>query len=123
MAHFAEVVNGVVTRVLVAETAEWCEETHGGTWVQTSYNTYGNVNSREGGEALHKNFAAIGSTFDGVGFAVPQPFGSWTLNPETYIWEAPIPKPTDSLFWHWNEKTLAWQEEVIVEEEIIFPTE
>ena len=123
MAHFAEVVDGVVTRVLVADTAEWCVETHGGTWIQTSYNTYGGVNSREGGEAIYKNFAAIGWTFDGVGFAAPKPFESWTLNPDTYLWEAPVPKPTDSLFWHWNEETQAWQTEVIVKEEVSFDTE
>jgi hypothetical protein len=43
----------------------------GGTWVQTSYNTHGGVNNRVGGEvSLRKNYAGIGYTFDGIGFAM-----------------------------------------------------
>lgn len=35
MPYFAEVVNGIVQRVIVAESAEWCVETLGGTWIET----------------------------------------------------------------------------------------
>jgi hypothetical protein len=116
MAHFAKVVDGVVEQVIVADTKEWCETNLGGTWVQTSYNTHGGVNNREGGEALNKNYAGIGYTFDGIGFASPQPFASWSLNDETYLWEAPTPMPTDGKIYFWNEENLAW-------EEVILPTE
>ena len=108
MAHFAEVIDGVVERVIVADTKEWCETNLGGTWVQTSYNTYGNQH-KLGGEALHKNYAGVGYTFDGVGFAAPQPFASWTLNSDTYLWEPPTPKPANGLY-SWNEENLAWEE-------------
>jgi hypothetical protein len=110
MAHFAEVVDGVVVRVIVADNKEWCEANLGGTWVQTSYNTLGGVNNREGGEALHKNYAGIGYTFDGIGFALPQPFASWTLNSNSYLWEPPTPMPTDGKLYEWNEANLAWEE-------------
>ena len=110
MAHFAEIVDGVVVRVIVADNQEWCEANLGGEWVQTSYNTLGGVNNREGGEALHKNYAGIGHTFDGVGFAAPQPFASWTLNPESYLWESPTPMPTDGKFYLWDEESLSWAE-------------
>lgn len=109
MAHFAEVVNGIVERVIVADSAEWCKANLGGDWVQTSYNTHGGVNSR-GAEALHKNYAGIGYTFDGVGFAAPQPFASWILNPQSYFWEAPTPMPQDGKQYTWDEDSLSWVE-------------
>jgi hypothetical protein len=111
MAHYAKVESGIVTQVIVADSQEWCQANLGGTWVQTSYNTIGNVNSREGGIALHKNYAGIGYTWDGTGFAAPQPFPSWTKNSDTYLWEAPTPMPTDDKRYAWDEETLAWIEQ------------
>jgi hypothetical protein len=116
MAHYAKVEDGVVTQVIVADSKEWCQANLGGTWVQTSYNTHGGVNSRDGGTALHKNYAGIGYTFDGTGFAAPQPFASWNLNADTYLWEAPTPMPTDDKRYSWNEEDLEWVE-------ITLPTE
>jgi hypothetical protein len=110
MAHYAKVEDGVVTQVIVADSKEWCETNLGGTWVQTSYNTKGNVNSREGGVALHKNYAGIGYTWDGTGFAAPQPFPSWTKDSDTYLWEAPTSKPVDDKFYRWDEDTTSWVE-------------
>ena len=110
MAHYAKVESGVVTQVIVADSKEWCEANLGGTWVQTSYNTHGGVNSRDGGTALHKNYAGIGYTFDGTGFAAPQPFPSWTKNSTTYLWEAPTPMPADGKRYTWDEATTSWVE-------------
>ena len=110
MSHYAKVEDGIVTNVIVADTKEWCEANLGGTWVQTSYNTHGGVNSREGGEAIHKNYAGLGYTFDGVGFAAPQPYASWTKNEETYLWEAPTPMPVDDKIYRWDEETTSWVE-------------
>jgi hypothetical protein len=109
MAHYAKVENGVVTQVIVADSITWCEENLGGEWVQTSYNTSGGVHSR-GKLPIHKNFAGIGYTFDGVGFALPQPFPSWTLNQQTYLWEAPTAKPDDEKPYKWDEDSLSWIE-------------
>ena len=39
MSHFAKVEKGIVTQVIVAE--QDFIDTQEGTWVQTSYNTYG----------------------------------------------------------------------------------
>jgi hypothetical protein len=115
MAHFAKVVGGIVEQVIVADTAEWCKANLGGDWVQTSYNTHGGVNSRAGGEALHKNYAGIGYTFDGTGFAAPQPYASWTLNSDTYLWEAPVAYPTDGKSYSWNEADQEWVEITVSE--------
>jgi hypothetical protein len=109
MAHFAEVVDGVVERVIVADTKEWCEANLGGTWVQTSYNTHGNQHPE--GRPLHKNYAGIGFTWDGTGFASPKPYESWTLDTDTYLWNAPIPMPVEEgKLFAWDEPTLSWVE-------------
>jgi hypothetical protein len=108
MAHFAEVVDGVVERVIVADSKEWCQANLGGTWVQTSYNTYGGVHTL-GGTPLHKNYAGIGYTFDGTGFAAPQPYASWALNTTSYLWEAPVAYPEDGNAYTWNEETTSWE--------------
>jgi hypothetical protein len=109
MAHFAKIVNNIVEQVIVADTKEWCENNLGGTWVQTSYNTRAGVNNRPGGEPLHKNYAGIGYIWDGIGFAPPKPYKSWILNSNTYLWESPIPCPTDDNNYIWNEENLEWQ--------------
>jgi len=108
MAHYAKVEDGVVTQVIVADNKEWCETNLGGTWVQTSYNTKGNQHPE--GRPLHKNYAGIGYTWDGTGFAAPQPFPSWTKNSDTYLWEAPVAMPTDDKRYTWDEATTSWVE-------------
>lgn len=110
MAYFAELDNNnVVLRIIAADTKEWCEGNLGGTWVQTSYNTFGGKHNL-GGTPLHKNYAGIGYTFDGIGFAAPQPFPSWKLNNNTYLWEAPVPKPIDDKLYQWDEDSKTWVE-------------
>jgi hypothetical protein len=110
MAHYAHITNGIVDSVIVID-AETLALGHWGNpaeWVQTSYNTQGNQHPE--GRPLHKNYAGIGYTWDGTGFAPPQPFASWTKNAETYLWEAPTPMPTDGKMYTWDEPTLAWVE-------------
>ena len=108
MAHFAKLdENNIVTGVYVvgdeyeATYAEWRKE-FGEIYVQTSYNAASN--------GFRKNYAGIGYTFDGTGFAPPQPFASWILNSETYLWEAPTPMPSDGKRYLWNEEELSWDE-------------
>ena len=112
MSHFAKVENNLVPQVIVAEPDFIATGALGdpAAWVQTSYNTIANTHLN-GGEPLHKNYAGIGYTWDGTGFAAPSPFPSWTLNPESYIWEAPTPKPEG--LYDWDESTLSWKEAVI----------
>ena len=111
MAHFAEIVDGIVQRVIVADTQEWCEQNLGGTWVQTSYNTHGGQHTL-GGTPLRKNYAGIGYTYDAGrdAFIPPQPFPSWLLNEETCFWDAPVAMPTDGKPYTWDEPTLNWVE-------------
>ena len=117
MAHFAEIdSNNIVTRVLVVSDEDAVNGQDflanqlglGGTWIQTSYNTHGGVHTK-GGTPLNKNYAGIGYTWDGTGFAAPQPYLSWKLNADSYLWEAPTPMPTDGKFYQWVEADLNWQ--------------
>jgi len=116
MAHFAEIDgSSIVTRVIVvadeyeADGENWCNALLGGTWKQTSYNTYGGTHS-SGGTPFRKNYAAIGFTYDAVkdAFIPPQPYPSWTLNESTCIWETSVVKPVDDNVYRWDEDTLQW---------------
>ena len=112
MAHFAKVVDGVVTKVIVAE-AEFFDtfvDDSAGEWIQTSYNTHGGQHPEN--KPLRKNFAGIGYTYDKEkdAFIPPQPFASWILNEETCLWEAPVTYPDDGKQYIWNENILNWTE-------------
>lgn len=113
MAHFAKVVDGKVTQVIVAEPEffETFVDTSPGEWIQTSYNTRGGQHT-QGGTPLRKNYAGIGFTYDRVrdAFIPPQPFPSWTLNDETCLWDAPVAYPEDGKHYAWDEATTNWVE-------------
>jgi hypothetical protein len=36
------------------------------------------------------------------------PYLSWSQNPETGFWLAPIDYPDDGLFYAWDEESLSW---------------
>ena len=111
MSHFAQVENGIVTQVIVAEQDVIDSGLFGTGWVQTSYNTSGGVHLL-GGTPMRKNYAGIGYTYDSTrdAFIPPQPFASWTLNEETCLWDAPTPRPNDSKLYTWDEETTSWVE-------------
>jgi len=111
MAHFAEVIDGIVERVLVVEQ-EFIDTGKLGpkeNWVQTSYNTNGGEHSR-GGTPLRKNYAGAGMVYDSDrdAFYHPKPYTSWTLAEETCQWEPPVAYPSDGKIYEWNEETTAW---------------
>ena len=115
MSHFAKVIDGIVTEVLVIEQDVIDTGLFGdpALWVQTSYNTFGGQHPE--GRPLRKNYAGIGFTYDAArdAFYEPQPFASWTLNEDTCLWDAPSPYPDDGKQYRWDEDALAWVEIVI----------
>jgi hypothetical protein len=115
MAHYAKVTDGIVTKVIVAETEffDTFVDDSAGEWIQTSYNTHGGEHTL-GGIPLRKNFAGIGFTYDKEkdAFIPPQPFMSWTLNEDTCLWEAPVAYPDDGKEYIWNESITNWTEVV-----------
>lgn len=108
MAHFAQVKNGIVTNVIVAEQDFINTLPDSSDWVQTSYRTFGGQHPE--GLPLRKNYAGIGFHYDGIGFYSPSPYQSWSLDPDTYLWNAPTPYPNDGKVYKWNELTLSWEE-------------
>ena len=111
MAHYAEVITGIVARVVVVSndvtTIDGVEDEQrgidhldailptAGAWVQTSYHA-----------AIRHNYAGTGYTWDGTGFAAPQPYPSWTLD-AGYEWQPPTARPADGSY-IWDEDTTAW---------------
>ena len=118
MAHFAKVVNNIVTQVIVAEQQfiETMTDNTPGQWIQTSYNTRGGVHydpntglpSEDQTKALRKNYAGVGYIYNSVKdiFYEPQPFPSWTFDEETCFWNPPIPRPEGR--WIWLEDQQQW---------------
>jgi hypothetical protein len=108
MAHFAEIQNNVVVRVLVVDNslehrgADFLANDLGlgGTWIQTSFNN-----------KIRKQFAGIGFTYDPVNdvFILPKPYPSWSLD-ENYDWQPPIARPEEAdKYFSWNEEAGEWQ--------------
>ena len=102
MAHFAEILNGVVQRVIVvhdneeANGAQFCHDLLGGEWVQCSYNN-----------RIRKQFPGAMYAYDKINdvFIAPQPYDSWTLD-SNFDWQPPTPKPDGDYYWH--EDTQTW---------------
>lgn len=112
MSHFAKVLDGKVTQVIVAEKEffDTFVDSSPGIWIQTSYNTHGNQHPE--GRPLRGNYAGIGYTYDSVNdvFYAPQPYPSWILNNNTWLWESPVPYPTDDKVYIWDETITNWVE-------------
>ena len=112
MSHFAKVINGKVTQVIVAEENffDTFVDSSPGEWIQTSYNTQGNVHTL-GGTPLRGNYAGIDFTYDKINdvFYAPKPYPSWILNQSTWLWEAPVSKPETGIH-YWDEPTTSWKE-------------
>lgn len=123
MAHYAFIdENNIVTEVIVGRDedevvdgiSDWekhYEKFRGQRCLRTSYNTLGNKHSK-GGTPFRGNYAGIGYWYDqdADAFIAPRPYPSWKLDYETFLWEAPVPKPEseDGFFWIWSEYNLEW---------------
>lgn len=117
MSHFAKVLNGKVIQVIVADETFFSTfvDTSPGEWIQTSYNTRGNIHYGQDGKPdglppFRGNYAMIGGTWDAVDqvFCDPQPYPSWTLDRQSWIWVPPVPYPADPQDYRWDEATLSW---------------
>jgi hypothetical protein len=122
MSHFAKVIDGKVVNVIVAEAGffESFVDSAPGEWIQTSYNTKGGVHfdpvtgepSQDQSQALRKNYAGIGYSYDKEldAFIPPKPFASWKLNENSCVWEAPVAYPEDGKTYKWDENSGSWVE-------------
>lgn len=117
MSHYAKVLNGIVTQVIVAEPDFFNTfiDNSPGQWVQTSYNTIGGVHygpdgKPDGNIALRGNYAGVGYIYDAENdvFYAPAPYPSWTLDKTTWSWNPPIALPNDGKMYKWNEISKSW---------------
>lgn len=119
MSHFAEVINSVVQRVIVAEQ-DFIDSGIVGpqsNWVQCSYNN-----------RIRNIFPGTGYIYDKERdiFYPPQPYPSWVLKEHAadnkdpvgmevltktfLLWSPPIDRPTDGKIYNWNEESTSWVE-------------
>lgn len=117
MPYFAKVRSGLVVQVIRAESEFFNTfvDSSPGDWLETSYNTRGNLHygpdgQPDGGIPFRGNYAGIGYSYSSEYdvFYPPQPYPSWALNHDTWLWEAPIPYPTDGQAYCWDEATVSW---------------
>jgi hypothetical protein len=119
MAHFAKVVDGKVTQVIVAEPEFFTTfvDSSPGEWIQTSYNTAGGKHSK-GGTPFRGNYAGIGYTWDEDNniFLPKKPYTSWVKDVATASWKSPIgdapalteEQKTAKSYYQWNEAGQSW---------------
>jgi hypothetical protein len=106
MSHYAEIVDGTVHRVIVADDDVIAHIP--GEWVQTSYNTAGGEHAT-GGTPMRGNYAATGYIYDAENdvFYPPQPYPSWTICAPAWVWQPPVPRP-ETGYVTWDEETKNW---------------
>ena len=135
MPYFAKIIptqiNGIydvesVIRITQEElnTGLWGDVS---VWIQADYNTHGNVHyspsppaepmTPDGGIPIRANYPGIGYTYDSVNdvFYSQRPLdmngqvcNSWIIGAPTWLWNSPIPYPTDGKQYKWDESTLSW---------------
>ena len=94
MSFYAKIENNIVVNIVNADS-EWIA-LQDGIWREYTENTPAGI----GWEWNKEKSRAI----------PPKPFASWSLNSDTYLWEAPTPMPTDGKRYTWDEATTAWVE-------------
>ena len=87
MSSYAQIVNGKVVNVIVADA----------NFVATQTDKTYVVCTRGG----------IGWSFDGTNFIPPQPYPSWILD-ENNDWQSPTPMPSSGGPYRWSEEDLEW---------------
>lgn len=117
MKYFAEVQDGKVQQVLVADDITVLQGMFPDlVWVETDPKAYGGFEHDNGSPtdvpALRKNYAGIGFTYDEEldVFIPPSPYPSWVLNPDSCLWEPPVPLPDDGKYYRWDESSTSWVE-------------
>ena len=91
MSTYAQIVNGVVVNVIVADDKFILESNL--DYVLLTRGGIGYTYNKEANQ-----------------FIAPQPFESWKLN-SFYEWEAPKPYPSDRSRYYWNEDLQEWIKE------------
>lgn len=116
MPFFAQIVNGIVTQVIVLNNSNCADgilpqaDIVGDKFI-ASVGLSGEwkfSETTDGGQRY--NTAGIGFSYDTVrdAFIAPQPYPSWVLDEATCRWGAPVAMPSEGGPWTWDEATLSW---------------
>jgi hypothetical protein len=115
MAHFAKIENQTVTQVIVLDNlvcagefphseaagAKYIQDVLQlpGEWLQTSYN-----------HNFRKHYAGVGYTYNSQWdqFVPPQPYPSWSYDPESGEWIAPVACLGNQWEYDWDEDSQQW---------------
>lgn len=99
MAYYAKIENGVVVQVIVADQA--FVDAQPGTWVETK---------KDG--SIRSKYAGIGDEFheDLDAFVTKKMYPSWSLDPVSKEYKAPINKPSNGKDYEWDEVNGTWVE-------------
>jgi len=117
MANFAQIIDGVVTWVIIVADGD-CSggvlpeaDITGGAFIQ-SLGLVGVWMLTDITGLQRYNYAGIGYTYDAVrdAFIAPKPYASWVLDENVMRWFAPVPMPSEGGPWVWDEATLSWIE-------------
>ena len=122
MAHYAFIDdNNIVVDVITGRNEDdlaegvtswetYYGERRGLRCLQTSYNTIAGVHAF-GGTPFRGNYAGLEFTYDEAldAFLPPKPYDSWVIDESTFLWNAPVPYPTDGFTYTWNEAELDWE--------------
>ena len=129
MAHFVEIdENNIVLRVLVVDDADcldadgneseavgkaYLEDSLGGTWLQTSYNSHHGGHDK-GKTCFRKNYAGAGYTYDADKDAFIPPNdthpANYVLDEDICDWMPPTARPDDGKDYTWNNDREEWAE-------------
>ena len=112
--NFAHITNNKVDNIIVA-TQEFINELpNSNEWVSFYTDALGEQEKKYNG-------AGIGCIFDSnaQAFFPPSPFPSWYLDGK-FVWQPPSPKPvaTETHDYFWDEDSLSWVAEEIIDDEI-----
>ena len=100
MSIYAKVLNNKVEQTILADPSffEHFIDVSPGEWIDTT----GILNAPSIGDLYEPTVPA---------FYKERFYESWNLNKDTYLWEAPVARPTDDKTYTWNEETQAWDED------------
>lgn len=131
MAHFAQLDdNNIVMNIIVVNNEDIIDENGneseelgikvcqnhfpGTRWVQTSWNS-----------KIRGAYASVGDYYNEEYdvFCAPQPYPSWTFNPEYVRWDPPsdMPEIIDGRIISWDEESVSWKIEDITKPDVPNP--
>tara|TARA_R110000824_G_scaffold191834_2_gene373587 strand:+ start:362 stop:760 length:399 start_codon:yes stop_codon:yes gene_type:complete len=129
MAHFAQIdSDNTVTQVIVVADSDAPNEAAGIAFCKSILGADSNwVQTKEDG-SIRFRYTGIGMRYDSTNdvFYRQQPYGSWSLNTSTWVWEPPVALPDDAGYddeenatvhieYTWDEGSTSWTNRTVID--------